>query len=476
AVGRAIDALEPGDGPGRLPLGIQLARSAGGGGGEIDIVVFTDLPRADLSAPLAAGERLRYFRFGRTDDNVAVAALRVYQNPFQEAGEAQAYALVKNYSGAPKEARLRVRLGTHDLLEEPLHLGPREGRAVPIRRLVEPGPLEARLDVADALGVDNRAVAFVRETRAIRILAVSASAELFQDLRSLAEAVPAFRLSEASPSEVFEEELRAADVALFHGAVPDGPILTNTLFVYPPRENPLFPVKGDVVHAQILDWDEHDPILRDLRYLEALPLERARRIRAPDWARTLIASRAGTEEFPLALAGETDGRRVVVFAFDLAEASVRRSENLSLLLLVLNALKWLTPPDPEQPIQIDIGERYRETLPRPQPVTVTSPNGSRQEWPERTEVAVDLDRAGEYQIRIGEQRRTVYANLFDPEESDVGREGPVGVELVETGAPSVRYVTARWVREYGGWLYAAALLLAFVEWVWAMRRRGATDA
>ncbi|MGH7821413.1 MAG: vWA domain-containing protein, partial [Candidatus Binatia bacterium] len=41
-VARAIDALEPADGPGRLSLGVQLARSAGGGGGGIDILVFTD--------------------------------------------------------------------------------------------------------------------------------------------------------------------------------------------------------------------------------------------------------------------------------------------------------------------------------------------------------------------------------------------------------------------------------------------------
>ncbi|MGH7822241.1 MAG: hypothetical protein ACREQ9_20960, partial [Candidatus Binatia bacterium] len=431
--------------------------------------VFTDLPRADLSAPLAAGERLRYFRFGTTDDNVAIAALRVYQNPFQDAGEARAYALVKNYSSAPKDARLRVRLGAREIVEETLRLAPREGRAVPIRRLVEPGPLEARLEVADALAVDNRAVAFVRETRAIHLLAVSASAELFQDLRSVAEAVPAFRLRELTPSELDEEELRAADVAILHGAVAKGAIPTNTLFVYPPADNTVFPVEGDVVRAQILDWDEHHPVMRDLRYVEALPLEHARRIRPPEWARTLIGSRAGAEEFPLAFAGEPEGRRVVVFAFDLAERSVRKSENLSLLLLVLNAIKWLTPPDPSQPIQIDIGERYRETMPHPVRIAVTSPKGAKEEWPERTEIFFDVDRAGEYRVEAGAERRTIYANLFDPEESDVGRKGPAAVEVVESGAASVRYVSARWLREYGAWLYAAALLVALVEWGWAMR-------
>ena len=86
-VARALEALEPGDGPTRLSLGIQLAHSASSGG-PLEIDVFTDLPSDAVGFAPSAGERLRYFRFGRSDDNVALAALRVYQNPFQSADEA----------------------------------------------------------------------------------------------------------------------------------------------------------------------------------------------------------------------------------------------------------------------------------------------------------------------------------------------------------------------------------------------------
>ena len=473
-VARAVDGLEPGDGPTRLALGLQLARSAGGGR-TIELYVFTDLPRAELAAPLAANERLHYFRFGVSDDNVAIAALRVYQNPFQEAGEARAYALLKNYSAREREAALVVSLGGREILRETFRLGAREGRAVPIRDLGGAGKLEARLEAADALSVDNRAIAWVREPRRVRVLAVSADESLFTDLRALAEAVPAIVLAEARPDAVAADALAGADVALFHGTVPEKPVAVNALYVYPPPGNPLFPVEGDVVEAQILDWNERDPILRDLRYVEALPLERSRVLRRPEWARTLITSRAGDRELALAFAGETAGRRIVCFAFDLAEHSVRRSENLSLLLLVLNAIRWLTPPEPGEPVQVDVGDRYRESLPEPGAVRIGHPDGHEETLPARTEVVVDVDRRGLYEIGAGDRHRLVLANLFDSEESDVGRAGEPFETFVEGGSASVRTVTARSLREVGGGLYLAALVLVFGEWglaLWRRRRDG----
>jgi hypothetical protein len=476
AVARAVEALEPGDGPSRLALGIQLARSVRGPtGGTLEIAVFTDLPRAELSLPPSGGESLHYFRFGRSDDNLALAAFRVYQSPFQDAGEARAYALVKNYSHAEKEADLHVVLAGREVLREHLRLGPREGRAVPVRSLSEPGRLEARLDVSDAFSVDNQAAAYVRPIRRIRLLVVTPSPEVAGDLRRISSATAAFDLREVSPEEVRSEELRSADVAIFHDYVPSEPMAANALFLYPPAQNPLFPAEREVRNAQILDWNERDSILHDLRYVEALPLERARMIRLPPWAHTLISSRTGAEEFPLAFAGELRGRRVVCFAFDLAGRSVRKSENLSLLLLVLNSLKWLTPPDPALPLQIDVGDRFRETLTEPQPVVVTDPSGGIDTRPPVSEVAVDITRHGEYRLRIGGEQRIIYANLFDAEESDIGREGPMFEEAVEKGSASATSEAAPRIRDVASWLYRIGFLLLLVEWLYAHRRRNAEN-
>lgn len=479
SIERAVEELEPGDGPTRLLLGIQLAR-ASRGAGAIEIDVFTDVARTDLGVALSAGERLRTFRFGHTDDNVAIAALRVVQSPFQGPGEARAYAVVKNYAHAEKDVGLRVTLGAREILRQDFRLPPRESRAIPIRPLAEAGRLEARLEVADALRVDNHALAYVRPVRPIRLLLVTTSAEMGEDLRTLAKAVPAFALRQRSPSDVQPQDLAAADVAIFHGWVPQGPVASNALFVYPPAQNALFPVRGDVVGAQILDWDESDAILRDVRYVEALPLEHARMIRLPPWAHLLIESRARTEEsrasdeeFPLAFAGTLGNRRVVCFAFDLIGRSLVKSENLSLLVLALNSLRWLTPLDPALPVQVDVGDTYRETLARPQRILVSSPDGSTEERPEVAEVVLDVSRSGETKLSFGGERRTIYGNLFDPEESDVGRPGPATEEVVDEGTAPARTTTARLIHELGRPLYRFAVALLFVEWLlaWWRRRR-----
>ncbi|MBI2964072.1 MAG: VWA domain-containing protein [Deltaproteobacteria bacterium] len=472
---RALEGLEPGDGPTRLSLGVQFAHSvAGGGQGPLEIDVFTDLPRQELAFSPAAGERLRYFRFGRSDDNVALAGLRVHQNAFQDADEARGYALVKNYAHRPKELELHVALDAKPVLDETLHLAARESRMVPIGRLGRPGRLEARLDVADALAVDNRAIAFVRPARKIRVVAVSTKPAVVDDLKALARGVPALDLRPVAPTEVRGEDLTRADLVVFHDFAPRIAPAVNALYVYPPASSALFPSKRDVVSAQILDWNESDPVLLDLRYLEALALDRSRLLDLPPWAHMLLSSRAEGREFPLAFGGETDGHRVICFAFDLEGRSLVRSENLSLLLLVLNALRWLTPPDSGAPLQIDVGESYRESLREPVAFTVTAPDGRAEARAPTLRLAVEPTRAGEYRIDGGAIHRTILANLFDGEESDVGRADGPGEESVDGAAAPRPMVSATMLHEFGRALLLAGFLLALAEWGywgWLQRRR-----
>ena len=471
---RALETLEPEDGPTHLSLGIQLAHSAAGAG-PLEIDVFTDLPSDAVGFAPSAGERLRYFRFGRTDDNVALAALRVYQNPFQEAAEARGYALVKNYAHRPKEVALHVALVSKPILDETLHLEARESRVVAIPALNGAGRLEARLDVADALGVDNRALAFVRPARTIRVLAVSDSPDLLSDLGAVARAVPAMELRRITPGEFTSADAAGADVAIFHSFVPSQSPAVNGLYLYPPPTNRLFQAEKDVTGAQILDWNESDPVLHDLRYVEALPLDRARIIELPSWAHTLIASRAEGREFPLAFAGETAGRRVICFAFDLTGRSLVKSQNLSLLLLLLNAMRWLIPPDPAAPVQIDVGESYREPFTAASALTITRPDGRVETAPSTHDVALELTRAGEYRVAAGGFQRTIYANLFDGDESDIGREASLGEEVIEgKGSPSGgSVVSAEFVHELERLLLIVGLVFALVEWaVWLWLANG----
>ncbi len=476
ALARALESLEPSDGPTRLSLGVELAHSTASGSGEVEIDVFTDLPSDTVGYSPSAGERVRYFRFGRTDDNVALAALRVYQNPFQDPHEARGYALIKNYAHKPKDLSLHVTLASKPVLDDTLHLGGQESRVVEIPKLGDSGRVEAWLDVSDALAVDNRALAFVRPARRIRVLAVTDNAAVRSDLVALARAVPTLDVRTVAPTEFRKDEAAGADVAIFHGFVPAEPVAVNALYSYPPSGNDFLRSARDVVGAQILDWNDADPILHDLRYVEALPLDRARLLELPAWAHTLIASRAEGREFPLAFAGETAGRRVVCFGFDLGGRSLVKSENLSLLLVMLNALRWLTPPDGNSPLQVDVGDTYREILPAPAPISVTAPDGRADTLPAKGRLSIELTRAGEYRVTAGGLTRTLYANVFDADESDIGRSAFVAEEDFQgeasTGAATV--VKAAFLHELARALLLGGLLLVLVEWLvwsWLGRRR-----
>ncbi len=467
ALARALEALEPSDGPTRLSLGVELAHSAASGSGSLEIDVFTDLPSEAVGFSPSAGERLRYFRFGRSDDNVALAALRVYQNPFQDPQEARGYALIKNYADQPKDLKLHVTLASKPVLDDVLHLAGRESRVVAIPKLGDSGRLEAWLDISDALAVDNRALAYVRPARRIRALAVTESAAVRSDLAALARAVPTLDVRTVTPQEFRREYAASADVAIFHAFVPNEPLTVNALYSYPPSGNGFLGSARDVVGAQILDWNDADPILHDLRYVEALPLDRARLLELPAWAHTLIASRAEGREFPLAFAGETAGRRVVCFGFDLGGRSLVKSENSSLLLVMLNALRWLTPLDGVSPIQVDVGETYRENLPAPLPISVTAADGRTETSPAKGQLSIELARAGEYRVTAGELTRTLYANVFDADESDIGR-APFAAEEVFEGGKSGRgaaVVRAAFLHELARVLLLAGLLLALAEWL-----------
>ena len=471
AIAAAIEGLEPREGLSRLAFGVQLARSVRIADVELEIAVFTDLPRDALRLPLGAGERLRYFRFGQSDDNVAIASLRVDRNPFEEGTTSRAWALLRNYSNRPRDVELHVDLAARRVQDERIRLGAGESRVVPIRALAEAGRLEAWIDVGDALRIDNRAYAYVPPFRSIRILAVTARPGFGDDLRALARAAPAFSLRVVAPNAVTPADLAAADVAILHDFAPTEPLATNALFVHPPQGSPLFAVEQDVVGARILDWDDRHPLLQDLRYVEALAVGPARRVRLPDWGRPVITSRAAQEEFALAFAGETNGRRVVCFAFDLAETSLRRSDHLSLVLFVLNALRWLAPPDPSWPLSIDVGETFRDALPAAAEATIVGPHGDREVRPALARVDVAVDEVGEHRVTVGDVTRTLFGNLFDAEESNIGRTEEAG-EFVTAGArvATAGVPAASATRDFARPLLFAALAILFAEWVHALRR------
>ena len=465
-----LETLHPLDTGTNLDLGAELALAQRDREGrQAKVHVFTDLPRSALSLPAEQVKDLVYHRVGKSDDNLAIAALHLYQNPFQNYSQAQAYVLVRNYAYRTKSATLTVLLNNTPIFRRDFVLPAREATSFSIQGFDGPGMLVARLTPEDALAVDNQALAWLAERHQRRLVLVSPVKGLHEELERVSRSIPGLTLTALTPEAFTPAVLNEQDIVLFHRFVPGLAIPANSLYVFPPPDNPLFPVLAEAADLNILDWREGHEILHNLHYVEALPLKKAQVLALPSWAQVLISSRTRGGEVPLALTGEKDGHRVVCLAFDLDKGNLTNSDNLTLLLLFLNTLRWLLPPDPSAPLLVSSGETF--FLPvgaTPDSLHLTTP-GEQESIVDTG--AIEIDQVGEYRLAGSRYHAVLYANLFDEAESDIGRREDEAASPAPVSTPHPLQELSHTVpAEFGRSLYYGAVLLLLLEWLYALWR------
>jgi hypothetical protein len=465
-----LETLRPLDSGANLTLGIELALAQRDREGrQAKIHIFTDLPRSEVTLPPEQMKDLAYHRVGKNDDNLAIAALHLYQNPFQNYSQAQAYVLVRNYASRTKSGTLTVALNDKPIFRRDFTLTARDVMSFSVKGFDGPGKLTARIEPDDALSVDNQARVWLAERGQRRLVLVSSAKGLPDELDRVSRSIPGLALKVVTPSEFSPTMLNPQDVVLFHQFVPDTAVVANSLYVFPPVDNPLFPVINEAEDLNILDWREGHEILRNLRYVEALPLKKARVLALPSWTQVLISSRTRTGEVPLALTGEKDGHRVVCLAFDLGKGNLTNSDNLTLLLLFLNTLRWLLPHDPTAPLLVTAGETFFLPSDAAQDSPRFIPPGGQETAIDNG--MVEIEHVGEYQLLGSHYRATLYANLFDEDESDIGRtEDKDTVPALKTETHAPRELVQIQPEEFGRSLYYAAAALLLLEWLYALWR------
>ena len=469
-----LESLRPQDTGTQLELGIELALvQRDRAGRQAQIHVFTDLSSNQLSLSETQQQALTYHRVGETDDNMALASVHVYQNPFQDYSQAQAYILVRNYANRTKTATLRVELNGEAAFQEAFSLSANDTRSFSLSGFTGPGQLAVHLESEDALAVDNHALNWVAARRSTQLVLVSPVAHLHQEVRQLSQALPGVTLRSTRPEDFSADQVGEQDVVLFHQFVPSEAVPANSLYIFPPVENTLFPVLTEAADLTILDWNDEHEILHNLQYVEALPFKQARILALPSWAQVLISSKTSHGEIPLALTGERDGRRLVCLAFDLDAGNLTDSDNLTLLVLFLNALRWLRPPNPLDPQLLPAGDVF--FLPTDAPLDGALLSAPQTEAQVLETDTVSLDRVGIYRVETASYRAELYANLFDEAESDIGRQTGDDTGTVQPAvSPGVRTSPEAIQREipveFGQNLYWLAALLLFAEWLYALWR------
>jgi hypothetical protein len=153
----------------------------------------------------------------------------------------------------------------------------------------------------------------------------------------------------------------------------------------------------------------------------------------------------------------------------LGKGNLTNSDNLTLLLLFLNTLRWLLPHDPTAPLVVSSGETF--FLPvgvTPDSLRLTSPDGKEKAVDAGS---VDVDQVGEYRLAGSRYQATLYANLFDDAESDIGRREDEDAKPIPVGEVHPPQELSHTVpEEFGRWLYYGAALLLLLEWLYALWR------
>jgi hypothetical protein len=440
-----------------------------------EIQVFSDLP-ADQLPPrwreLVASGQIDLVSVGETDHNLAITGLQIHQGRFQGASAVRASVVVQNFSHREGHGVLTVRLGEDRVMQTGFSIPARDVRSFLVPRFAGAGLVVASLDAGDALAADDVAFGWIRPLRVLRVLLVSADTPLAREMEAVARVTPGLQLTRLSPDAYDSPALAGIDVAVFHRFVPLAAPPAPALYIAPPPGNSLLPVAAEIGDVEVLDWNEQHEALGSLRPLAAMPIRRAQVILPGEERVPLLLARTPEREFALAFASEKHGLRSATIAFDLESEQLLRSDNVGFLLFLLNLLSWLAP-DAHEVSTVATGSVVALSGLPPQPATVTDPKGRRIPLGGGRRATLEPFFVGEYRVRVDGVARTLYANFFDPDESDIGRAGRKGKAAAGGTAKSperrAESRSAASGSEFGRWLLALAVGLFVLEWAVAMR-------
>lgn len=461
---RQLRALVPLDTGTNLNVALAVAeRAAMRADRPAQIELFTDVPPSSLNPQWP--ERIGIVQVGETDDNLAIDALQISQGRFQDYRDARAYIVIRNFSHREAHGSLTVALEDQVLSRRGFSLTPRGIRGIPIEGFPRPGVVHAFLEGDDALASDNHAYGWVRPTHSIRVLVVSEPSPLHAELERIARAAPQLEFRFTTPAD-YTRDPTAADVLLFQHVVPEVDPAGPSLYLFPDKGTEWFTVQGQVPELPIMDWDEHHPVLATLRPQVAFPVGPVQVVTPPPWADTLLSSRRDGRSIPLAFAGERRGRRVAAIAFDLGATPLLAPDNVQMLLFFLSLLDWLAPSDPAVTV-LRTGDVHLVAGLPPLARRVSDPFGHTTEVPAAKPVNIAALHAGEYRVSADGTVRRLFANFFDPAESDIGRARahahppPPQQAAAASPHPAATFDT---------WLYAFAAVLFALEWLVAARQ------
>lgn len=301
--------------------------------------------------------------------------------------------------------------------------------------------LEVRLDVNDALPLDNRAFAVVGNARKAQVLVVTAGNRYLVDTLRTPTAVERADVQVVTPEQSKGDEVMRDvrsgryDLIIYDSFRPENPPEANALYFGALPPGPAYAKPKTLEWPIVLDWDVAHPLMQYIRDLSTIKIAKAVSVEPPPGSTNLIESDKG----PLAFVAPREGFSDTVVCFSLmngADFNTNWFGRISFPLFLFNSLQVLgnareSSGDeihlPGQPVILRAESADSK-------LKVTSADGKRVETlarsPQGTYVDNEVETTGIYHARWVPDGLLAFAvNQFDGRESNLATRGlvPEGV-------------------------------------------------
>lgn len=482
---KAINNLAPRDTGTNLEEGISLGISFLKNVQRGELYVLTDQSPNSVNMDKRKWENMRFLRYGKNSDNVAITSLDVYQDMFKDYTEREVYVTTKNYSDGNKSIKLKASLNNEYIEEKEFELEGGEQKTVKIGNITASGVLKAEIYTDDFLSVDNSAYAIINEIKPINILLVSNDNKLRNELEKIQNTTRRIKLTTIDGAVYEREGVKDYDVVVFHKFVPNINPGIGSLYIFPQTktlhnqakvdesdagfESLLFSNMKSMRNVKIVDWDNTHPTMEHLVNLYETDIVEGLGMDLPGWATSIMKITDGHSDFPIAYAGTYKGKRIIALGFDLGNFDFSKSDSLEMLIMTLNFIQWLNPYEVEGQNKILTSGQYVPNYEIMEDVKIVNPKGEtlKYKFGEDTGkqfVFDKIDYTGEYVISGADIKGKFVANFFDAKESKIKPEA--------SGDREYKFESKRAVtsiedikNEFGKYLLLLVLFLLVVEWM-----------
>ncbi len=423
-----------------------------------------------VPAELEVPALVSFFPVGSRQDNVAISAMVLQPGV---AGQTL-FVQATNYDPDTATAR-RIDVYLDDTLFNAYNvtLQPGEERSIVVDVPPDVAVAEARLSGADALPLDDRAWAVSRIGSVTNVRVVSPGNRFLDTALALLPGVETTTVP--TTTTTFAESVAQVPITILDRTVPAALPPGNLLFIAPPRSTEYFSVTGVLEFPSVQPVVGNEPLLRNASLSDVSILE-AVRIVPGTWARVVVDS----DGAPLLVAGERDGRRIVVLAFDLLKSDLPLQ--VAYPLLLSNIINYLAPGSGAEAGAVAPGEPISLQLdPAISRVRLTLPDGSTVEPPldGDTLTFADTDALGVYALELFRDdeliaRQRFAVNLFAPAESLVQPQAQIAIQQTGGIQNAVAPGEQAGRQEVWRWLAAMALVVLLIEWL--VYQRGSVQA